>query len=102
MKSGQKCVESFWFTTSFAQNNELKPVAFRFRTINWGKCKSIDDKGDDRIMTDKKQDLPDETADVGLHPDPEPSETSNPGIKPAETQHPDPDPEELETDPADQ
>jgi len=95
-------VESIWFATCLAHHYNLQPVSFRFRTIDWGKSNNIDNKGDDRIMTDKKQDLPDETADVGLHPDPEPSETSNPGIKPAETQHPDPDPEELETDPADQ
>ncbi|WP_290777442.1 hypothetical protein [Exiguobacterium sp. UBA5002] len=49
-------------------------------------------------LPDEKADLPDEKADVGLHPDPDPAETSDPGIKPAETQHPDPDPEELERD----
>ncbi|MGI1806975.1 hypothetical protein ACRPK8_14705 [Exiguobacterium sp. TDN 0502] len=50
------------------------------------------------MLNEKKLDLPDEKADVGLHPDPEPAEESNPGIKPAETQHPDPDPEELDRD----
>jgi len=50
------------------------------------------------MLNEKNHDLPDEKADVGLHPDPDPAETSDPGIKPAETQHPDPDPEELERD----
>ncbi|MGA9232681.1 MULTISPECIES: hypothetical protein [Exiguobacterium] len=49
-------------------------------------------------MNEKKENLPNEQADVGLHPDPEPAETSDPGIKPAETQHPDPDLEELKDD----
>lgn len=50
------------------------------------------------MLNEKNHDLPDEKADVGVHPDPDPAKTSDPGIKPAETQHPDPDPEELKRD----